>query len=185
VLVSVLLGATVLAQFRRGELNRRSALLPALLAVSAPALGLAAYAAYTYYITGDALAWMHAQSQFGRDPASPLWPFTDIATFVRANGLKAYVLARRHDFLNATAVVFAVAAVIPVARRLGWGAAVFVVLSLLIPLTAGGLFSMGRFTSVLFPIFIWLGGKRSQSSGLIVAFATFQGLLAASFFTDR
>jgi hypothetical protein len=47
--------------------------------------------------------------------------------------------------------------------------------------------SMGRFTSVLFPIFLWLGlalGPRARDATLL-AFVSGQTLLAAFFFTWR
>jgi hypothetical protein len=62
---------------------------------------------------------------------------------------------------------------------------VFVLVSLAVPITAGGLMSMGRFTSVLLPIFLWLGARTRQPTPLIVAFSLFEGFFAALFFTDR
>jgi len=48
-------------------------------AAIAPALGLAAYAAYIYSVTGDSLAWMEAQSRFGREWGFPWLPLVDLA----------------------------------------------------------------------------------------------------------
>jgi hypothetical protein len=47
--------------------------------------------------------------------------------------------------------------------------------------------SMGRITSVLFPMFIWLAAvvPARYRVGVMIAFATLQGFAAALFFTWR
>jgi hypothetical protein len=47
--------------------------------------------------------------------------------------------------------------------------------------------SIGRMTSVLFPVFLWLAAAipLRHHTGWIVAFAVLQGLVAALFFTWR
>ena len=54
-------------------------------------------------------------------------------------------------------MLFVLAAVWPVYRRFGLPYAVMLLVNVLPPLAAGGLLSMGRVTSVLFPAFLWLG----------------------------
>jgi hypothetical protein len=51
----------------------------------------------------------------------------------------------------------------------------------------GGLLSMGRLTSVLFPAFLWLGAaiQPSRRTAWLIAFAMMQALLAGVFFTWR
>ena len=53
--------------------------------------------------------------------------------------------------------MLALAAVWPVYRRFGLPFAVFILITILPPMSAGGLLSMGRVTSVLFPVFLWMG----------------------------
>jgi hypothetical protein len=55
------------------------------------------------------------------------------------------------------------------------------------PLMMGGLLSMGRVTSVLFPTFLWLGVvvPPRHRLGWLVAFAMAQALAAIVFFTWR
>jgi len=62
----------------------------------------------------------------------------------------------------------------------------FVALNVLVPL-AYGLMSMGRFTSILFPTFIWLALALPPSlrAPTAAVFALGQGVLAALFFTWR
>ena len=56
--------------------------------------------------------------------------------------------------------------------------------NLIVPLAFGGVVGIGRFTSVMFPVFIWLA-TATKSRTLLAVFAVLQGLLAALFFTDR
>jgi hypothetical protein len=58
--------------------------------------------------------------------------------------------------LNGSAAGFALAAVLPVTRRLGVSYGLLVVLLVIPPLLAGGTLSLGRFTTALFPVFLWL-----------------------------
>jgi hypothetical protein len=186
VLVALVVGGEALRQFRRGELNTWVSLVPVIAAILAPLLGLLSYAVYLNALTSDPLAWAHAQSRWGRDLSDPVLPFAGILTFVRTAGLDSYMLLNPYDFANASAGLAALVVAVPVGRRLGWEHGVFVALGVLIPLMAGGLMSLGRFTSVLFPIFIWFATRQpSIPAGLVASFAICQGLLASLFFTDR
>ena len=55
------------------------------------------------------------------------------------------------------------------------------------PLLMGGLTSMGRVTSVLFPTFVWLAAAIAprQRTAWVAAFAMLQAVCAAAFFTWR
>ena len=55
------------------------------------------------------------------------------------------------------------------------------------PIAAGGLLSMGRVTSVLFPAFLWLGSAVPvrHRSAWVMFFAALQGFVAVMFFTWR
>ena len=57
----------------------------------------------------------------------------------------------------------------------------------IVPFAAGGLLSMGRITSTLFPVFLAsaAGLTAGGALGLTVLFALLQGLLAALFYTWR
>ena len=54
-------------------------------------------------------------------------------------------------------MLLALAAVWPVYRRFGLPFAVFILITILPPMSAGGMLSMGRVTSILFPVFLWMG----------------------------
>ncbi len=87
--------------------------------------------------------------------------------------------------LQAMAVIFVLVSVWPVFRRLGLPYAVMIVVNVVPPLTMGGLLSMGRVTSVLFPTFLWLAAVLpvTQRYAWIAVFAVLQALCAILFFT--
>jgi len=84
-------------------------------------------------------------------------------------------------------VAFVLAATWPVARRLGLAYAVFILINMLPPLAAGGLLSAGRFSSVLFPAFVWFASAvpERQRPGWLAGFMGVQALNAALFYTWR
>ena len=94
---------------------------------------------------------------------------------------------KRRFILRSTLVAFSVAAVWPVARRLGLAYGLFVVVNILPALANGGLLSAGRFSSVLFPAFIWLATviPAPHRAGWIAVFAALQAFCAALFYTWR
>ena len=75
----------------------------------------------------------------------------------------------------------------PVARRLGLAYGLFMLVNILPALASGGLLSAGRFSSVLFPAFIWLATAvpKTQRAGWIATFAAAQAFNAALFYTWR
>ena len=102
-------------------------------------------------------------------------------------GLAGYVSSLPHDLLNAFGAAFVLIAVWPVARVLGPAYAIFILVNILPPLAAGGLISAGRFSSVLFPAFIWMAGAvpPRHRAGWIATFAAIQAFNAALFYTWR
>ena len=102
-------------------------------------------------------------------------------------GLSGYVGAPGYDALNALGALFAIVTVWPVARRIGLAYAVFMLTNILPALSAGGLLSAGRFSSVLFPAFVWLADviPPAQRAGWIASFAALQAFNAALYYTWR
>ena len=89
--------------------------------------------------------------------------------------------------VDALAVLFALGAAWPVWRRLGLAFAVFILLNIVPALATGGLVSVGRHSSVLFPALIWLATavKPRHRTGWIVGCAVAQSFNAALFYTWR
>ena len=75
----------------------------------------------------------------------------------------------------------------PVYRRFGLPFAVFILITIVPPMSAGGMLSMGRVTSVLFPVFLWLGAAvpARHRVAWTCLFAVLQGFVAVMFFTWR
>jgi hypothetical protein len=91
-----------------------------------------------------------------------------------------------YDLLNALGLLFALVLVRAVWRfSPAW--AVFVLVNVFVPLSAGGLLSMGRLTSTLFPLFLAcaVALPAGGAGALTLGFAIVQGLLAALFYTWR
>ena len=101
--------------------------------------------------------------------------------------MSGYVGTPGYDVLNAIGALFAIATIWPVTRRLGAAYGLFMAINILPALANGGLLSAGRFSSVLFPAFIWLATAvpPHQRGGWIATFAALQGFSAALFYTWR
>jgi hypothetical protein len=159
----------------------------ALAAASAPAAGLAIYALFIWRLTGDPLAFASGQVAWGRTYQG-LGALVAQQYSILANaGLSGYVGAPGYDALNAIGALFALATVWPVSRRLGLAYGLFMAVNIVPALANGGLLSAGRFSSVLFPAFIWLATAipSSQRAGWIASFAALQAFGAALFYTWR
>jgi hypothetical protein len=148
-----------------------------LAAAAMPGLGLAAFLVFNYWLTGDPITWMRAVAAWGRSmPGSG--PF---------GGLLSVAPHTPQEYFNAAAVLFAGVMLFPVARRFGAPYAAFTLLILAPPFVSGGLESMGRYTSVAFPLFLALASVTGKGwrLGLTIVFAMLQGLAAMMFFTWR
>jgi hypothetical protein len=157
-----------------------------LLVASMPGLGMLAFTAYLYRLTAVWFAWTRSHEAWGRS-------YEGIAPVLAAMGqlggepfLRA-VAAHPYNTLNALGVLFGVALTYPVFKRLGVGWGAFVLVNLLPPLFAGGVLSMGRLTSTLFPLFLALAALVPLRSvpAWAAAFGITQGFCASLFFTWR
>jgi len=174
---------------RRRERAQAQSTGPAALtvaAITAPVLGTLLYSAYLRGLTGHWFAWLTAQEGWGRAARNPVVLFQDVARSIWTNGFAGYASSEPYELINVLATIGALAFVVPIWRKLGIGYGLFVLLSVLGPLRVGGFASMGRYTSVLFPIFILIAmtSRRSLPYWLVL-FAVAQIALASLFFTDR
>jgi hypothetical protein len=156
------------------------------LTAAMPGIGMLVYTAYLYRLTGVGFAWARSHEAWGRtfQGVSPFLAFFDR---VREEPFVQLVTSHPANTLNALGVVFGLALIYPVFRRLGlaWGA--FVMVNLVPPLFAGGVLSMGRLTATLFPLFIVMAALVTPRAvpAWVAAFGIGQGLCAALFFTWR
>ncbi|RPH64587.1 MAG: hypothetical protein EHM89_01345 [Acidobacteria bacterium] len=121
--------------------------------------GFMAYGWYNYLLTGSWLEWYAALQRWGYEPGSN--SFTAYVEFGRALATRPfeYLVADRnapYDLLNAGAAALAVTAIPFVWRRLGAAYALFMGINLYVPLSTGQFEGLGRYSAVLFPMFIWL-----------------------------
>jgi len=168
-----------------GSVGWRRVLLR-LMAASTPGVGMLIFSAYVFWLTGHPLTWIQAAASWGRDFGG-LSMIRDDLSSLRTLGVFGFVTAKPIVALNAMGALFGLLTIWPVTRRLGLAFGVFVLLNIMLPVTSGGLVSIGRYSSVLFPSFIWLGATTPPPlrPALIALFAMGQGLVAVLFFTWR
>lgn len=191
--VSIALAVLALEQVRRLRAPGEP-LLPAawfrplgvrLLVASMPGVGMLAFTAYLYHLTGVWLAWARMHGAWGRTWGTG--PLAQGWEWLTTEGIMGVFQGVPYDSLNTLAVIFALALVWRVFRLFGPAYGVFVLVNLVPPIFAGGALSMGRVTSTLFPIFLALGASLRPGAvpGWVAAFALLQGLVATLFFTWR
>jgi hypothetical protein len=170
-----------------GEDGARWNVLKAISAAAMPGIGMLLYSAYVWQVAGDPLGWLKAHGAWGREYQGLVTLVGDRVNIIANAGVEGYVASLPLDLINALGVCFVLAAVWPVGRKLGVAYAVLILVFILPPLAAGGLVSAGRFSSVLFPAFIWLAAvvPPKHRPAWLVSFAAFQALNAAMFYTWR
>jgi hypothetical protein len=151
-----------------------------------PGIGMLLFTAYLHQLTGVWFAWTRSHEAWGRTYRG-FEPILSLVEQLRDVPFVQLVSNNPYNTLNAIGVVFGLALVYPVFRRLGapWG--VFVLVNLVPPLLAGGLLSMGRLSATLFPLFLALAAVISVRTipAWAAAFGIGQGLCAILFFTWR
>jgi hypothetical protein len=194
-MLSIVLGLMAVAPL--WDVARRRLLLPPppgwprllnrLAAAATPGLGMLAFSAYIYQLTGNPFQWTMQNVAWGRVYRSLDSIVTDRADFITNNGLYNYVSTQAVDLFYSAAVLLALAAVWPIYRRFGIPYAALILVTVLPPLSAGGMLSMGRVTAILFPLFLWLGAAvpARHRTAWMTLFALLQGFVAVMFFTWR
>ena len=164
----------------------RARLPQAILTAAMPGLGMLLFSAYAWLSTGNPLVWAAGHAAWGRE-YSGLGVFSERADWLWRGGLYVYAASVPADLLNGLGALFVLASVWPVARRLGLAYGVLVLINILPPIMAGGFLSAGRFSSVLFPSFVWLAGAVPSRHRLVwmTSFVAVQALCAALFYTWR
>jgi hypothetical protein len=157
-----------------------------LVTVAMPGIGMLAFTGYLYGLTGVWFAWARSHEAWGRTYQG-LGPFVTAFEWLRDEPFLQVVTNLPFNTLNALGVLFGLALTYPVFRRLGPAFGVFVLVNLVPPLFAGGVLSMGRLSSTLFPLFLALAVVVPPRSvpAWVAGFGIGQGLCAALFFTWR
>jgi hypothetical protein len=155
-----------------------------LVTAAMPGIGMLVFTVYLHSFTGVWFAWARSHEAWGRSYQG-LAPFVTAFGWLRDEPLVQVIAGVPYSALNTMGVLFALALTYPVFRRLGLAWGVFVLINLIPPLFAGGVLSMGRLTSTLFPIFFALALfiRPRALPAWTAGFAVAQGLCAALFFT--
>jgi hypothetical protein len=134
--------------------------------------GLAAFMLHLHRVTGDALAFLHVQKEWGRTfslgaLASQLTHVSEPWNFVA---------------LNAAAALLLLAVGIHLLVRREWAFGVYTLLCALVPLGSGSLQSIARYAAVAFPLFLWLavrGARPAWDRAILAISITLFGWLVA------
>jgi hypothetical protein len=167
--------------------SQRHGVVRALLAAAMPVVGVLLYSAYIWQLTGDPLKWAAGHIAWGRSYQGLTTLVTDRYDYLAVRGLYAYTSELSGDLLQAVGPVFVLATVWGVAKQLGPAYAAFILVNMLPPMAAGGLLSAGRFSSVLFPAFVWLAKvtPARHRAAWLAGFMALQAFNAALFYTWR
>ena len=149
-----------------------------------PLVGTLIYSAFVYSLTGDPVAWREAHTAWGRSYTGFPTLMTPLESITQ-RGVVEYTSAQPIEALNAVGAILACALIWPITRRLGPEYGLFMILNVGPPLLFGGFLSMGRVTSLMFPMFMYLALVLAdrQRQALVCGFACVQGLAAVLFFT--
>lgn len=160
-------------------------LIPELVSAAMAGIGVLLYSAYIWSLTGDPIAWAEGHAAWGREYKGLTVLVTDRYAWFANAGVYAYSSQVPGDLMNALGALFVLVAAIPVARRLGLAYAVFILINILPPMAAGGMLSVGRFSSVLFPAFIWFAATipPRHRTAWLTSFMAVQAFGAALFYT--
>jgi hypothetical protein len=167
--------------------NRRSR-LAAVLACAGMLLGIGAYSAFSYSLSGKPFAWYDAITFWGYHPggnpiAMPLRLFWSLLT--RPYEYLAVDQMAPYDTLNVLAATGTLAMVPLIWKRFGLGYALIVVSALLLPLSSGQFEGLGRYSSVQFPLALALASMSGQvrHQVILTLFAMFYAICLALFVT--
>jgi hypothetical protein len=189
--LSIVLALLIFENVRFSEItkslnNQITKSLKSVAAAAAPGIGMLIYSAYVNHVTGAWFGWARLHEAWGRSYEG-LAPVARAYQWLTEEPFLHVVEGVPYDTLNSLGLIFALLMLWPVLRRLGVAYAAFVLLNLVPPMLAGGVLSMGRLTSTLFPLFFALAASVSPRTvtPLVTTFAVGQGLAAALFFTWR
>jgi hypothetical protein len=165
--------------------RRVASAIPALLSAAAPGIGVLIYSAFIWNLTGDPLAWAEGHAAWGRQYNGLLPLAVKYYGYMAESGPYIFTKVLPFDTLNGLGALFVIVTAFPVWRRFGLSYAVFILINILPPLAAGGFFSTGRFSAVLFPAFLWFASvvPRRHRPAWTGTFMAVQALNAALFYT--
>ncbi|HYN02201.1 MAG TPA: mannosyltransferase family protein [Vicinamibacteria bacterium] len=182
ILIALPLGLLALAgRPRLAELMRRAA------ALALVPLGFGAFCAYAFRLTGDPLAWLHAQAQWGYTVGNRPWgELMRLLDGLERQGLYGYFFSdplAPYYFLHGMVALAFVALTPSVFTRVGTALGAYVAVSLYLPLSGNALEGIGRYAATLFPVFMLLGTitSRRVHEAILIGSALVLSLLTSLF----
>jgi hypothetical protein len=164
------------------ELARRAA------ALTLVPLGLAAFCAFAWRLSGDPLGWLHAQARWGYSVGNRPWvELMRLVDGLVREGPYGYFFSDPlavYYFLHGMTALVLVALLPSVFARLGPALGAYVAVSLYVPLSGNALEGIGRYAATLFPVFMLLGGtitSRRAHEAILVGSALLLSLLNSLF----
>lgn len=158
-------------------------------AVACVPVALAGYSFYVYGLAGHPLAWLGAQQHWQYSLWHPPWrQLVSLASLIEQHGPYDVFFSSQYapyQIVHGTIAVLALAVTPLVFRRLGLAMGAYTLAGVLVPLSASDLQGIGRYTAVLFPLFIALGTLRSERfhEAVLVVSALFLAVFAGLFVT--
>ncbi|HEY2961258.1 MAG TPA: mannosyltransferase family protein [Pyrinomonadaceae bacterium] len=129
--------------------------------------GLFAYMFYSWWLSGDALAFKHAAAAWGHKPS--IFFLNSVVKWL----IDPHVIAQPWNvhLFNVGSVLLCFVCIYLLVRRREWALAVYTLMSILVPLSSGVLQSLERYTMGFFPVFIALGiAAKSEHSDQAIRF---------------
>jgi hypothetical protein len=164
----------------------RRHLIRRILAVSLVPGGLGLYCLFLFWLTGNPLAWLDAQRHWlyslGHAPWEQLLKLVN--SLVKYGPYHFFFTSRLapYQFFHGTVALILLAFTPAVFRYAGAPLGMYVLVSLLVPLTGSDLQGIGRYASVLFPVFMVAGrlaGKLHEP--LLITCVVFRTLFGGLF----
>lgn len=161
--ILVLLPLLCLALRDRPSIRTLAARAPALMLVP---LGLGVYCGYVYTLTGHPFAWLDAQRYWHYSVGDMPWrQLLGLLSSVEHRGLYDYFFTSEqapYQLIHGSVALLVLGMTPLIFKRLGVALGVYTIVSVLVPLSGSDLQGIGRYMSVVFPIFMLLGSFRSR-----------------------
>jgi len=163
------------------------ALVPRLVGLALVPMGLCIYCAYVYTLTGNPLAWLDAQRYWFYSVGDMPWRrLLSLASAIEHRGLYDYFFTSDqapYQLIHGFVALTVLALTPSIFKRLGVALGVYTLVSLTVPLSGSDLQGIGRYMSVVFPIFMLLGSLRSPRvhEAILVSFSLFLALFLSLF----
>jgi hypothetical protein len=154
-------------------------------------LAFVGYHAYIATLSGEPLVWFTSESRWGYSLGNPQWEqLLGLLNRVQRYRLYDYLFTSNlapYRLFHGVIALFLLAMIPAVFVRLGAPMGAYVLVSLLVPLSGNALEGIGRYSAVLFPVFMLLATVKSQRfhEALLIVSSLFLALFVGLFATWR